>query len=127
MAISDKRKESMYNYAKKNLKRIPLDVQKEKYEEIKAAVESMVYEDMVLTSIAEKEKITVSDDEYTQYVENNLDTYGMSSVEEFESTYSKESVMDELLREKVQKFLLDNAKVTEVSEDEYQAFMKQTK
>ena len=27
--------------------------------------------------------------------------------------------MDELLREKVQKFLLDNAKVTEVSEDEY--------
>ena len=25
------------NYAKKNLKRIPLDVQKEKYEEIKAA------------------------------------------------------------------------------------------
>jgi predicted HicB family RNase H-like nuclease len=27
----------MYNYAKKNLKRIPLDVQKEKYEEIKAA------------------------------------------------------------------------------------------
>ena len=79
----------------------------------------MVYEDMVVTSIAEKEKITVSDDEYTQYVENNLDTYGMSSVEEFESTYSKESVMDELLREKVQKFLLDNAKVTEVSEDEY--------
>ena len=52
-------------------------------------------------------------------MENNLDTYGMSSVEEFESTYSKESVMDELLREKVQKFLLDNAKVTEVSEDEY--------
>ena len=94
---------------------------------LKAAVESMVYEDMVVTSIAEKEKITVSDDEYTQYVENNLDTYGMSSVEEFESTYSKESVMDELLREKVQKFLLDNAKVTEVSEDEYQAFMKQTK
>lgn len=37
MTISDKRKESMYNYAKKNLKRIPLDVQKEKYEEIKAA------------------------------------------------------------------------------------------
>ena len=37
MTLSDKRKESMYNYAKKNLKRIPLDVQKEKYEEIKAA------------------------------------------------------------------------------------------
>ena len=30
----------MYNYAKKNLKRIPLDVQKEKYEEIKAAAKT---------------------------------------------------------------------------------------
>ena len=28
-------------------------------EETKAAVESMVYEDMVITSIAEKEKLTV--------------------------------------------------------------------
>lgn len=37
MALSDKRKESMYNYAKKNLKRIPLDVPKEKYDVIKAA------------------------------------------------------------------------------------------
>lgn len=37
MALSDKRKESMYKYAKENLKRIPLDVQKEKYEEIKTA------------------------------------------------------------------------------------------
>ena len=37
MTLSDKRKERMYNYAKTKLKRIPLDVQKEKYEEIKAA------------------------------------------------------------------------------------------
>lgn len=37
MALSDKRKESMYNYAKKNLKRIPLDVSKEKYDVIKTA------------------------------------------------------------------------------------------
>ena len=88
-------------------------------EETKAAVESMVYEDMVITSIAEKEKLTVSDDEYQKYVEDNLDTYGMGSVEEFESTYSKDSVMEELLREKVQKLLLDNAKITEVSEEDY--------
>ena len=82
-------------------------------------MESMVYEDMVITSIAEKEKLTVSDDEYQKYVEDNLDTYGMSSVEEFESTYSKDNVMEELLREKVQKLLLDNAKITEVSEEDY--------
>lgn len=37
MTISEKRKESMYKYAKENLKRIPLDVQLSKYEEIRAA------------------------------------------------------------------------------------------
>ena len=35
MPLSEQRKESMYKYAKEKLKRIPLDVQKEKYEEIK--------------------------------------------------------------------------------------------
>lgn len=40
MALSEQRKESMYKYAKENLKRIPLDVQKEKYEEIKKAAET---------------------------------------------------------------------------------------
>ena len=35
--MSANRNEYMYKYAKKNLKRIPLDVQKEKYEEIQAA------------------------------------------------------------------------------------------
>lgn len=37
MTLTEQRKESMYKYAKEKLKRIPLDVQKEKYEEIKEA------------------------------------------------------------------------------------------
>lgn len=41
MAISEKRKKSMYKYAKENLKRIPLDVQKSKYEEIQAHAKEM--------------------------------------------------------------------------------------
>lgn len=40
MPISDKRKESMYKYARENLKRIPLDVTKEKYIEIKSAADT---------------------------------------------------------------------------------------
>lgn len=39
MTLTEAQKQSRYNYAKKNLKRIPLDVQKEKYEQIKAASE----------------------------------------------------------------------------------------
>ena len=37
MTLTDAQKQARYNYARKNLKRIPLDVQKEKYEQIKAA------------------------------------------------------------------------------------------
>lgn len=39
MTLSEQRKESMYKYAKEKLKRIPLDVQKAKYDEIKVAAD----------------------------------------------------------------------------------------
>lgn len=39
MTLSDQRKEYLYDYQKSKLKRIPLDVQKVKYEEIKAAAD----------------------------------------------------------------------------------------
>lgn len=40
MSNSPNKKQYNADYAKRNLKRIPLDVQKEKYDEIKAAAES---------------------------------------------------------------------------------------
>lgn len=40
MALSEQRKEYLYDYQKTKLKRIPLDVPKEKYAEIKAAAEA---------------------------------------------------------------------------------------
>lgn len=40
MALTENQKQARYNYAKKALKRIPLDVQKEKYEQIKAAADA---------------------------------------------------------------------------------------
>jgi uncharacterized protein (DUF1778 family) len=39
MPMSEKRKEYLYQYAKDNLKRIPLDVSKDKYDEIKTAAD----------------------------------------------------------------------------------------
>lgn len=40
MPLTEKRKESMLKYAKENLKRVPLDLQKLTYEEIKTHAES---------------------------------------------------------------------------------------
>ena len=39
MAYNESRKKASIEYAKRRLKRIPLDVQKEKYDEIKAAAD----------------------------------------------------------------------------------------
>jgi len=41
MPLSEQRKRSLYKYAKEKLKRIPLDVRKEKYEEIKLAADEV--------------------------------------------------------------------------------------
>ena len=40
MPLSENQKQARYTYAKKSLKRIPLDVQKEEYEQIKAAADA---------------------------------------------------------------------------------------
>ena len=40
MPITAKRKETMLKYARDNLKRVPFDVSKEKYAEIKAAADA---------------------------------------------------------------------------------------
>ena len=40
MTMSEQRKDYLYSYQKEKLKRIPLDVPKEKYEEIKAAADA---------------------------------------------------------------------------------------
>ena len=39
MTYSESQKQAHYKYAKKAIKRIPLDVQKEKYDQIKAAAD----------------------------------------------------------------------------------------
>ncbi len=39
MALTENQKQARYTYAKKHLKRVPLDVTKEKYEEIQTAAQ----------------------------------------------------------------------------------------
>ena len=41
MTLTESQKKASLKYREKNIKRIPLDVQKEKYEQIKAAAEAV--------------------------------------------------------------------------------------
>lgn len=88
-------------------------------ESTKAMIEELVYEKMVVTAIAEAEKLTLSDEEYQQYLKDNYELYGYSSTQEYEETETEETIREEALSEKIQDFLVDNANVTEVTEDEY--------
>ena len=88
-------------------------------DDVKSAVEDMVYTEMLTTAIAEKENITVSDDEYTDYVNSVYEESGYTSAEEYEEEYTKDETVNTILYNKVMDFLMQNATVTEVSEDEY--------
>ncbi len=88
-------------------------------EDVKSAVEEMVYSEMIVSEIADKEKITVSDDEYTEYVNSVYEDSGYSSAEEYKEDYTKEETINSILHDKVSDFLLENATVTEVSEEDY--------
>lgn len=88
-------------------------------EETKEEIEEMVYEKMVITAIAEKENLEVTDDEYDEYLDSLVEEYGYDSPEDFEADYPRETIEEDLLTSKVLQLLLDNAEITEVSEDEY--------
>ena len=88
-------------------------------DDVKSAVEEMVYTEMLTTAIAEKENIAVSDDEYTDYVNSVYEDSGYTSAEEYEKDYTKDETLNTILYNKVMDFLMQNATVTEVSEDEY--------
>ena len=88
-------------------------------DDVKSAVEEMVYTEMLTTAIAEKENIAVSDDEYTDYVNSVYEESGYTSAEEYEEDYTKDETLNTILYNKVMDFLMQNATVTEVSEDEY--------
>ena len=81
-------------------------------------LDSVNYE-LIMGAIAQKEKISCSKKEVDQFVKENYETYGYESAEDFLKDYSEEEVGYQLTYEKVMDFLYDNAKLTEISEDEY--------
>ena len=78
-----------------------------------------VNSELIMGAIAQKEKISCSKKEVDQFVKDNYVTYGYESAEDFLKDYSEEEVGYQLTYQKVADFLYYNAKLTEISEDEY--------
>lgn len=67
---------------------------------------------LIAQAIADKEKISVSDDEYKQGVKDYMEQYQYSSEEDLLKDVPEETIRIELLREKVKKFVVENSKLT---------------
>ena len=87
-----------------------------------------VYEMEVVKTIATKEKIKVTSDEYKKNVKKVVEDNGWDSVDELEDSYSKEYLENSMLKDEVEDFLYDNAKVTKVdaAEEETESLEENT-
>ena len=79
---------------------------------------SMVHEHQVVEAIAKAENISVSDDDVNEFVEGVYEDYEYDSAEDFIKDYGMDYLKYYLTSEKVFDFLYDNAKLTEITEDE---------
>ena len=80
---------------------------------------SMVHERQVIEAIAKAEGIEVSDDDVDKFVEDVYAEYEYTSADEFIKEYGRDYIKSYLVSEKVYDFLFENAKLTEITEDEY--------
>lgn len=73
---------------------------------------------LVLSAIAEAEGLEVSDDEYEGLAQKYVEYYGLETVAELEETYTKETVMKQLVSDLGVDYLVANAVANEVTEAE---------
>lgn len=68
---------------------------------------------MMFQAIADVEKITVSEQELNDEINNRVETFGYESVEKFKETTDVETFREMMMANKVMDFLIENAQITE--------------
>ena len=89
---------------------------------LKSAIEETLVQELVVEALAEKENITVTQKQLDEYKESIVALYEYTDVGELEAEFTDEILIDSLLNAKVQDYLLSNAKVTYVTEEEYYGY-----
>lgn len=80
--------------------------------ENKTYAEEEIRDALILSAIAEKEKLGITQKEYEAEVTASLEEYECESIEEYEELYGKEDVIYSMLYDKVTNYLLENSKNT---------------
>ena len=87
--------------------------------DIEEDILAAIHEKLVVYAIAEKEKLTVTDEEFDTYAEDNWELYGYDTKEDFISDYGDEEIRYSLLYDKVLNFLGENNTFHDIDEAEY--------
>ena len=87
--------------------------------DIEEDILATIHEKLVVYAIAEKEKLTVTDEEFDTYAEDNWELYGYDTKEDFISDYGDEEIRYSLLYDKVLNFLGENNTFHDIDEAEY--------
>lgn len=87
--------------------------------DIEEDILAAIHEKLVVYAIAEKEKLTVTDEEFDTYAEDNWELYGYDTKEDFISDYGDEEIRYSLLYDKILNFLGENNTFHDIDEAEY--------
>lgn len=87
--------------------------------DIEEDILAAIHEKLVVYAIAEKEKLTVTDEEFDTYAEDNWELYGYDTKEDFISDYGDKEIRYSLLYDKVLNFLGENNTFHDIDEAEY--------
>lgn len=82
-------------------------------------IEQNLASELVVEAIKTAEGIELDEDDYDSMAEQYLEDMGCESVEEAEELYGREDIEDFLETQLLYDFLIEHAKITEVSYDEY--------
>ncbi|MEG0806337.1 MAG: trigger factor [Lachnospiraceae bacterium] len=93
---------------------------------MKEYVVRYVESQMVSEALIDKAKLSLSDSEYKTMAEDYMNTMGAKSVEEMEGYYGKEALQEYFLSEKLYNYLVDEATITDVTQEEYDNINKKS-
>ncbi|MCC8045787.1 MAG: trigger factor [Clostridiales bacterium] len=87
-------------------------------EELEAAVQQTVQQELLLMAVAETEEMEISEEEYQEGLERYAEYYGFESADEVATYYTEEELNRYFLMDKVYDFLKENAVIEILYETE---------
>lgn len=94
----------------------------EDYEsECQQYAESKVEQNLIVQGIMDAEGLSINDEETQKLKDDLIEEYGFASIDEMIETYGEQEVNESLALLRVERFIVDNANVTEVAGDDADA------